>query len=347
MSDAKSKITLVMIVKNEAKTLPRLLKSLKPHISAAVIHDTGSTDNTLDVLLENLQDIPHRIRTVEWRSFGENRSDVIKDAGTDGYLIIADADFEYFIQEGALDKLTHDGYLVPMSEDSMVYSLVTIVKAGIDWEYVGRTHEYLNHVGKSVGSLNYDSIHIKHHHDGGARSDKFERDLALLQQDYSEDPNNYRTVFYLAQTHECLGNNKEAIELYEQRFNMGGWDEEAYIAKLRAGRLKDDLTTLLEAWSFRKNRLEALYEVAIRLRSAPEAVISLLKDRAYDELSNDLLFVEKYIWDFGIKFELAQAYYKIGRINKAENIFRDILEAGLPDAYKDFITTNYPVMVKQ
>lgn len=338
----KNKITLVMIVKNEEKALPRLLQSLKPHIDAAVIHDTGSTDNTIKVIQEELKGVDTTIRQVEWKSFGENRTSAIKDAGNDGYLILADADFEYFIEAGALANLTKDGYFVPIVEASMVYSLMTLVKAGLDWQYVGRTHEYLNHAGRSSEPLSKDKIYIKHHHDGGSRSDKFTRDLQLLQEDYAEDPNNVRTVFYLAQTYECLGNHKEAVNWYLKRAEMGGWVEEVYIAKMRAGKLSDNISLLLEAYSYRPERLEALYEAAIRLRSAPHVVIDLLKDRVYNELPSDILFVENYVWDFGLKFELGQAYSKIGRKDDSDELFKNILDGGVPEAYRQHIANSYP-----
>ena len=113
-----------------------------------------------------------------------------------------------------------------MYEDSMVYSLVTLVKAGLDWKYVGKTHEYLNHVGKDVKALSFDDIHIKHHHDGGSRSDKFTRDLNLLLEDHQEDPENYRTVFYLAQTCGCLGNTQDSYKFYSLRIKE---DDDGFI----------------------------------------------------------------------------------------------------------------------
>lgn len=333
----KTPITLVMIVKNEENVLPRLIDSLVPHISKAVIHDTGSSDNTIQVIKEKLSDIPCVIRSVEWKSFGENRTNAINDPEVEGYALLSDADFEYFVKDGVLDNLTADGYFIPMYEDSMVYSLVTLVKAGMNWQYVGKTHEYLDYTDKNIQALAYDDIHIKHHHDGGSRSDKFVRDLKLLLEDYNENPENYRTVFYLAQTYECLGQVDKAIEWYLKRVEMGGWEEEVYIAKLRAGKFSNNLQMLLEAYSYRPIRLEALYEAALRLRNAPNVVISLLESKVSYKLPSDVLFVEKYIWDFALKFELAQAYRNVGRVDESNSLFSDLLKSGVPKAYEDFI----------
>jgi len=57
-----NKITLSMIVKNEAgRYLKEVLESLKGHIDNAVIIDDGSTDNTINMCREILEEIPVHI----------------------------------------------------------------------------------------------------------------------------------------------------------------------------------------------------------------------------------------------------------------------------------------------
>lgn len=330
-------ITLVMIVKNEETTLPRLLRSVKPFISRAIIHDTGSTDNTKSVLKQELEGVETIIRDVEWKSFGENRTQAIKDAGTCGYLLLADADFEYSIHGDVLENLTLDCYQIPIFESGMVYSLPMLVRAGLNWEYVGRTHEYLDSKNYSCGSLTKDKIFIRHHHDGGSRADKFFRDAELLLQDYEQDPRNPRTCFYLGQTFECMNDTQEAIKWYGRRVSLGGWPEEIYVSKLRIGRLEDSVKLLLEAHSYRPQRLEALYEAAIRLRAAPNAVIKLIQYETKHNVCDDILFVEQYVWDYALKFELACAFYSIGEIEAALGLFNQLLANNPPKNYRDYI----------
>ena len=51
------KICLNMIVKNESKIITRLLDSLLKIIDHYVIVDTGSTDNTIEVISNYFKDI--------------------------------------------------------------------------------------------------------------------------------------------------------------------------------------------------------------------------------------------------------------------------------------------------
>ena len=74
------KVCLNMIVKNEAKNLPRLFESLKDIIDDYVIIDTGSTDNTVKVIKEywdNLK-IKGYIRTIPFKNFAYNRTISLK-----------------------------------------------------------------------------------------------------------------------------------------------------------------------------------------------------------------------------------------------------------------------------
>lgn len=69
-------LTLSMIVKNEAPNIQRCLESVAKYIDYYVICDTGSTDNTKEII-KNFFDskgIPGEILDHEWKHFGHNRS---------------------------------------------------------------------------------------------------------------------------------------------------------------------------------------------------------------------------------------------------------------------------------
>src|SRR5690606_30493219 len=107
----------------------------------------------------------------------------------------------------------------------------------------------------------------------GGRSkggDKFQRDVEVLTNAHEADPDDPRTVFYLAQSHRDAGNLDEARALYLRRAEMGGWAEEIYVARLEAARClrrsgapwPEVQAELLDAWSTRPHRGEALHDLA-------------------------------------------------------------------------------------
>ena len=69
-------LTLIMIVKNESKIITRCFDSLKPYIDYIVISDTGSTDNTVELIETYLEknEIKGKVYHDEWKNFGYNRS---------------------------------------------------------------------------------------------------------------------------------------------------------------------------------------------------------------------------------------------------------------------------------
>ena len=107
-------LCLNMIVKNEShiikNTLTNLLKKVK--FDYWVISDTGSTDNTKELITEFFKeaDIPGELFDDEWKDFGHNRTIALAHAfGKSKYLMVFDADDE-IIGDFVLPDLTKDSY---------------------------------------------------------------------------------------------------------------------------------------------------------------------------------------------------------------------------------------------
>ena len=78
----KPRICLNMIVKDEAHVIERCLASVIPHITSWCISDTGSTDNTIEVI-ENVMakaGLPGKVVQHKWFDFGSNRTLALRDA---------------------------------------------------------------------------------------------------------------------------------------------------------------------------------------------------------------------------------------------------------------------------
>ena len=96
------------------------------------------------------------------------------------------------------------------------------------------THEYLDVPG---GTKDLHEVWYKDHACGSNRVDKFERDARLLREGLEKEPDNRRYWFYLAQSYRDAGRQQEAAETYAKRAEMGGWEEEAWYARLQPGPL--------------------------------------------------------------------------------------------------------------
>ncbi len=99
-------INLCMIVKDEAHCIVRCLDSVKRVIDKALIVDTGSSDNTIQVINDWLEEneVEGKVIKEPWKDFGYNRSFALqaaKELGCD-YSLMIDADEIYRYAMGLL-----------------------------------------------------------------------------------------------------------------------------------------------------------------------------------------------------------------------------------------------------
>lgn len=282
------------MVKNEAKTLPRLLDSVKGFVDGVIAYDTGSTDDTINIL----QSVGADILRGEFEDFGKSRSKLMAFAkGKADWLLLMDAD-QILRKDVEKLELTRgfDAYLLEHT-GALQYYVARLVNGDIPWCFIGVTHEYIERMDGVKGTATkLGGVRIGHLADGGSRSDKFERDLRLLRKSFAEDPKNGRTVFYLANTLRDSGEAEEAKQMFYLRASMGGWDEEVFVSMLEAAKISQDPLEFWEAWMTRPTRAEPLFYLEQLYSARNEGayqhrVHQLRKDTKIP--AEDLLFVER------------------------------------------------------
>jgi hypothetical protein len=271
-----------MIVKNESRIIKRCFDSLRTIVDYIVITDTGSVDNTVEImnnyLLEN--NIEGEIYTEPWKNFGYNRTNSILNAKkyfkereidtNNIFILLVDADMIVEILDTSFKNSLHnfDHYLVEQYNPSISYYNTRIIRLNKEIKCVGVTHEYYD-INSQSKTKNI-SIKINDIGDGGSKNDKFERDIKLLINGIDEEPQNVRYHFYLAESYKNCGKEDEAIYFYKKRIEFGGWFEEIYMSHLRLGDIyknkndwKNALYHYLQGLTESNNeRGESLYEIA-------------------------------------------------------------------------------------
>jgi glycosyltransferase involved in cell wall biosynthesis len=315
----RSSICLCMIVKNEAAVIERCLASVRGLVDYWVVSDTGSTDGTPDLIRTALADVPGELHEDPWQDFGHNRSLNLEHArGKADYLLLIDADM-VLRRHGELPELTADSYTIRHGGDPE-YRNKRLIRGDLPWRYVGSTHEYLTTDGPDR-EVHLDELTVDHFTDGRPPTARLERDARLLTADLERDPSNTRTVFYLAQTRRDLGERDAAIALYRRRVEMGGWPEEVYFSLVQIGELTADvgdwpaaMDAFVEAWEYRPQRLEALYELTsrLRLRNQYHAAYAFANAGIGEPQPDDVLFVRPWVYRWGFLFELSISAYWVG-----------------------------------
>lgn len=316
-----------MIVKNESRIIRRLLESVAQVIDAYCICDTGSTDNTVEIIEEFFKEkgIPGKIPKEPFRDFAYNRSFSLKQCESldVDYILLLDADMIFKLGQGVSPEdfkrgLTHDAYHMFQGTDAFYYKNARIVKNRIGASYWGVTHEYLKTPdGSSYGLIETNHAFINDVGDGGSKSDKFERDIRLLLKGLEENPNNDRYTFYLANSYRDYGNHDAAIQYYKKRIEIGGWYEEVWHSYYSIGkcyRTKGDMVNAIhwwmEAYQFFPKRIENLYEIITYYRQIGKNQIAYmfynmaLKQTLLNP-SKDYLFLQRDVYDYKLDYEFS------------------------------------------
>jgi glycosyltransferase involved in cell wall biosynthesis/predicted GH43/DUF377 family glycosyl hydrolase len=330
-------VGLCLMVRNEAAVLERCLASVLALdlIDSWVVCDTGSEDGTQRLVTERLAALPGQLHESPFRNFGHNRSELMSLArGSADYLLLIDADMTVHAR-GALPPLEADLYLL-RELGSLDYAMPRLVDGRRRWWYEGSTHEYLAADGE-LDQRQLDSLYIEHHADGSSREHKLLRDVGLLRRDLAADPENRRSLFYLAQTYRDLGRRPLAIQHYRRRVELGGWDEEVFYAQFQEGTLTAEVdlaagtAVLLAAWERRPSRAEPLYELARqhRLRDAHRAA-EMFARRGLEVPypAEDLLFIHRWVYRWGLAYELALALAGQGRREEASRALGELIDEG-------------------
>ena len=256
-----TKIILLTMIKNESSIIRRCLDSAVLTCDALCVCDTGSTDNTVEIVTDFFKHskIPGKLYNHSWKNFGHNRSesflavvDFCKELGWNPnttYAILLDADMNFHIGPNFnKDVLTSPGYSILQKSPGIEYYNMRFVKIGFPWKCVGVTHEYWD--GYNCDTLPIEFAYINDIGDGGCKSDKFERDVRLLEEGLKQEPKNERYMFYLAQSYKDSGQIDKAIEYYIRRIDAGGWCEEIWYSMYTIMKLyaqKGD-SAMMEMW---------------------------------------------------------------------------------------------------
>jgi glycosyltransferase involved in cell wall biosynthesis len=329
-------ICLCMIVKNEASIIERCLNSVKDLIDTWCIIDTGSTDNTKELVKEALKDIPGKLIREPWVNFGHNRTQAYNYAREMGeWVLFIDADHiieDKGFLEKDLDKIyTH--YNLEQRSKTLSYQNKRLLNTKKDWKCIGVTHEYWDVNGSHGEKL--ESLAIIDLGDGGSKEDKFERDLKLLRKGLKEEPKNTRYKFYLAQTHKDLGHFKKAYHWYDVCLKESKWDEEvwyceymkAYCLVMSNAPIDEIETQAMKAWLLRPWRAEPVYVLSKLFKEKDwQKCYHLLKlCLTIDYPHNDILFVEHQLYLGLAQDELSIAAYWINNKQESLDLMKNLL----------------------
>jgi tetratricopeptide (TPR) repeat protein len=348
-------LSLLMMVKDEAKSLRASFDSVRGVVDRALILDTGSTDGTQALARELFTQTPGTLVEEPFVDFATSRNRALElCTGQSVFALLLSGD-ETLTGGASLRAFSgehrsrqgdaHGAYSIAMRLGSLQFDSARLVRLDQGWRYVGVVHEVLCKPSAPPPSIRVPGCSIVHDlagRDPERKRQAWLRDLQLLQRAHQTNSSDGRTAFYLAQTLEDLGRHAEALAAYQRRVDLGGWREEVYEAAYRMGRCAEGAglpwtraqELYLNAFELAPHRAEPLCAIALHWQRAGNHALAFLFGQRAMQLpfpTQDTLFVQREIYDHLAAEIVGAAAWYVGELEIGERALRQAL-AARPDA---------------
>jgi glycosyltransferase involved in cell wall biosynthesis len=225
MPGHQPKLSLAMIVKNEARCLARCLRSIKPVVDEMVIVDTGSTDDTVKIAAE----IGGKISRFDWiNDFSEARNFALDQSHGDWILVLDADEFasdalgkeirEFILGQPAIGRLKIVSDFRRNGQTLRSQSFVSrLFPRGLRFQ--GRIHEQI------ISTLPRINLHGELWHDGYLETQKSDRNTKLLQAELEREPGSAYLLHQLAIEYTSLEQTENAFPCLQKAFARIKYDE--------------------------------------------------------------------------------------------------------------------------
>jgi tetratricopeptide (TPR) repeat protein len=238
-----------MMIKNEEKRITVSFDSVKEYTDTFIILDTGSTDNTIDIINKVLVGKKKgKLYTEPFINFRDSRNRCIDLAGKDcKFIVMLDdtyiikGNLRIFLNDVRGDQFS-DSFSLFIESDDVSYCSNRIIKSDKQLRYIYKIHEVINPKNNMNVIVPYIHSYIFDHRSDYMEKRTFDRknyDLKILFEEVKENPDDPRALYYIAQTYNVIGKYDIALEYYLKRVNhpVTGFLQEKIDACFEAARM--------------------------------------------------------------------------------------------------------------
>lgn len=255
------KLILTQIVKNESHVITRMLDSIKTIVDVVCIIDTGSTDDTRDVIRKWGEDngIECHVFDRPFDDFEKSRNysiemgrEVTKDRGDDWWGFWLDADEVIELGPKFNKKnIKKDLYMFETHINTMKYTRNEMFKLDKKFRFYGPIHEYLVCDDKDITSGVLEGVSVRVRMDGGSWKEdvsmKYLSHAHKFEAYIANDRKDPRWIFYTAQSWHDSANIpdnrpeseerlRRSMRYYKERVTRpDGYPEEIFYSQYRIG----------------------------------------------------------------------------------------------------------------
>jgi len=272
-------INLCIMVKNGGEQFEQMLQKNMHLIDKWTILDTGSTDNTIEIIERTLIGKKRgNLYQEPFINFRDSRNRLLELAGEScKYIVMLDdtyviqGDFRGFLNEVRGDQMA-DSFSIFIKSDDIEYCSNRVFRSDRQLKYLFKIHEVI----EEKNNMNV-IIPMQRSHIVDERFDYMEKrtmarkqlDLKLLQEEIDENPDNPRSYYYMGQTYNSLNDSENSYKYFMLRADHTneGFIQEKIDAIFEAARCAN--FKLNKPWE----ECEKLYKRAYELdKSRPDSI---------------------------------------------------------------------------
>ena len=224
-------ICVLMMVKNESESIKVSIESTKNYFQDIVIFDTGSTDNTIEIIKETCLKNNQRLYLKEgvFKSFPESRNDALDFANTvpHKYILMMDAGDEFKTDKTKkefhemIKNIPNEGFDIGIIKQKWLEKKGSSISDHFDCRMVKNhcniryditypVHEQVSHA-ETLRSMNFGDnfwLYQNRVKYGGSSEKRYNRDIEMLLKAVP----NKRNLYFLAQSYMSVDDYKNGYK---------------------------------------------------------------------------------------------------------------------------------------
>lgn len=359
---ASAHVALVMVVRDAAATLRRLVESLEGVIDEWLVVDAGSGDGTPELVAELLGHLPGRLEHRSWVNATHNGTELLslaRDLVQPTHLLLLEPDMT--VEPGPnfrhrLADTTGQRLMVTVRRPLFEIRQPLLLRTGPRWSFEGEgVTRLVSEV--PVATEDFDGLLVVHHVDSPNRPVVLDENVKLLLAQLDNRPEDADLSFHLALNYRDLGHTTEALKAFDQTLKLSSSPDVTFYCALqigdlhhRSGNLADAAWSYLEAVQVDPLRAEGFHRLGRLLNEQArwQAARVWLERGAQLSPVQRGLFVETWVESWGVEFELAIARWWTDDRVAADAAFADLAERpDVPAPYRQACHQNLALANKQ
>ena len=334
-----NKLVANIICRDSSKGIAECIKSLAPAIDFLNITDTGSVDNTKELIEQTCKELqlPFKLTDFEWcDDFSAARNyNLSQSPATEWWLwidsddVVENADKINILlnkcprEYGAIWLPYHYAF-DEFGNTTTVFIRERLLRVSVGWTWKNRVHEVVTPITATRFTKNNEVVIIHKHSGSFSRS---ERNMKLLNMMLKEDPNDKRVWLYFGHQHFADGDMVEAAKWYlkfaseKDTVPIERYQALNYAARaLRyIGDFQQALSCDLTCVEMRPDWADGYISMAQDYSGMQDWVKAVIWGEASrsKNIPDEIVFINPLEYTFNTNTVLADAYLKLDNLDKA------------------------------